>query len=309
MEDLQIAYYFGVIMIGFAAVAISGFWAFKTREVDLWNFCFVYTAFTFVLIVSVLKKYLSLNVEEYSPSNWYAVSGVYYIFNCSVVAALIHFLLGAYKIAHRRLISSIVLLTMLISIGLIYSPIGAVLDEDSKIIHLGAGFIAASIWYLLTFTFALAVGFVSLRHIWNTDRRNLILGLLIFALFGYGESLFNAPGGLRIHTASFGEEGVFLYSSIPYLLYGIFVIHYFLNFSPPTPIIADTLSESFLSAYGITDREREIIEKVIEGKSNAIIASELIISLATVKTHLHNIYSKTGVKSRFDLLAKVRSAK
>jgi ATP/maltotriose-dependent transcriptional regulator MalT len=93
------------------------------------------------------------------------------------------------------------------------------------------------------------------------------------------------------------------------MLYGFFIIRHFLNFAPPTPIEVDTLSESFLSAYGITDREQEIILKVVEGKSNATIASELFISLATVKTHLHNIYTKLGVESRFDLLAKVRSAK
>jgi ATP/maltotriose-dependent transcriptional regulator MalT len=69
----------------------------------------------------------------------------------------------------------------------------------------------------------------------------------------------------------------------------------------------DDLSQAFLSRYGITEREREIILKVIEGKSNADIASELFISLATVKTHLHNIYTKIGVESRFDLLARVRS--
>jgi DNA-binding NarL/FixJ family response regulator len=47
--------------------------------------------------------------------------------------------------------------------------------------------------------------------------------------------------------------------------------------------------------------------KVVQGKSNADIASELFISLATVKTHLHNIYRKIDVDSRFDLLARVRS--
>ena len=53
----------------------------------------------------------------------------------------------------------------------------------------------------------------------------------------------------------------------------------------------------FLAKYAITEREREIILKVAQGKSNADIASELVISLATVKTHLHNIFTKTGVDS------------
>ena len=69
----------------------------------------------------------------------------------------------------------------------------------------------------------------------------------------------------------------------------------------------DALPESFLTKYNITDREREIILKVVQGKSNADIASELFISLATVKTHLHNIYRKLDVDSRYDLLARVRT--
>jgi len=102
------------------------------------------------------------------------------------------------------------------------------------------------------------------------------------------------------------EDG-FLFSSIPYALYGIFLINYFLHYYHPNPMALDELSETFRSKYGITDREREIILKVMQGKSNADIAGELFISLATVKTHLHNIYGKIGVDSRYDLLARVRS--
>ena len=46
---------------------------------------------------------------------------------------------------------------------------------------------------------------------------------------------------------------------------------------------------------------------VMQGKSNEDIAGELVISLGTVKTHLHNIYKKAGIDSRYDLLAKARS--
>ena len=61
------------------------------------------------------------------------------------------------------------------------------------------------------------------------------------------------------------------------------------------------------SMEALTGREREIILKVVQGKSNLDIAGDLFVSVATVKAHLHNIYAKVGVDGRYDLLSKVRS--
>jgi DNA-binding CsgD family transcriptional regulator len=307
MEDLQIAYDLLVIMIGFAALSIAAFWAFKIRETDLRDFCILYALFTLVLVVLVLKKYLFLNVETYSARAWYFISGVEQLLSLAVIVATIHYFLGVYQVQSRKLITSGFLLLMLVCYGLIFSPIGAVLDADQKTIHFGIGFRIASGWYFASFTFLLVLGYGLLRRVWHTDKRNFIIGLLIFATVGYAETLTNLPQTLRTTEFAFSNEGKFLFSSIPYALYGIFVINYFLHYSLPAPMAMDDLSEAFLSRYGITDREREIILKVIQGKSNADIASELFISLATVKTHLHNIYKKIGVESRFDLLARVRS--
>ena len=308
MEDLQIAYYLGVIMVGLAALAIASFWAFKTKETDLRNFCFLYAAFTLVLILSVLRKYLFLNVEGYSPQAWYIISGIALLVDSIVIITFIYFVVGIYQAPFGRFVSAFFLITMLVSVGLIFSPLGATLDVDRKIIHFGIGMKVSSTWYFVSFTIAILIGIGSLRRVWNTNRRNFILGLMLFATVGYIETLLNFRETLQINEVIFGEQGGFLYSSIPYALYGIFLINHFLHLSPPTPIELGTVSESFLLTHGITDREREIILKLIEGKSNAVIARELFISLATVKTHLHNIYKKLGVESRFDLLAKVRSA-
>ena len=68
MEHLQIAYDLLVIMIGLAALSIVVFWAARTGEADLRDFSIVYTCFTLVLIVLVLKKYLSLNVDRVSTA-------------------------------------------------------------------------------------------------------------------------------------------------------------------------------------------------------------------------------------------------
>ena len=307
MEDIQIAYYLLVILIGCAALAIAVFWAIKTKESDLRNFCILYALFTLVLVLLVLKKYLFLNVETYSARSWYFISGVLMLVEFAVIVAAIHFLLGVYQIRFRRVISLAFLLMMLVCGVLIFSPIGTVLDVDAGTIHLGIGYQITAVGYFVSFTCMLALGYGPLRRVWGTDKRDFMIGFLVFATVGYVETLTSLPGALHTTMVTLSAEDGFLFSSIPYALYGIFLINYFLHYYHPTPLALDKLSETFLSKYGITDREREIILKVIQGKSNADIASELFISLATVKTHLHNIYTKIGVESRFDLLAKVRS--
>ena len=52
-------------------------------------------------------------------------------------------------------------------------------------------------------------------------------------------------------------------------------------------------------AHNLTQRELEIMEMLIAGYSNTIIAEKLYISPYTVKTHLYNIYKKIGVHHRF----------
>ena len=131
--------------------------------------------------------------------------------------------------------------------------------------------------------------------------------MLAFASVGYMESVLNLVSSIRTTSVVLTNERGFIYSSIPYVLYGVFLIVYFMRSPAFVPVANEEPTQEFLSKYGITDREREIILKVMQGKSNDDIARELVISLATVKTHLHNIYKKIGIDSRFDLLARVRS--
>jgi LuxR family maltose regulon positive regulatory protein len=45
---------------------------------------------------------------------------------------------------------------------------------------------------------------------------------------------------------------------------------------------------------------------VAAGKSNSRIASELFVSVGTVKTHLNNIYRKLNARSRTQAVARAR---
>jgi DNA-binding CsgD family transcriptional regulator len=57
----------------------------------------------------------------------------------------------------------------------------------------------------------------------------------------------------------------------------------------------------------LSRQERTIKTLILEGKSNKEIASELFISLSTVKTHITHIYGKLKVSSRQELLRKTRN--
>ena len=307
MEHLLIAYDILAILIGFIALFNTVSWALKTGQNDLGNFSIIYGLFTLMMVILVLKKYLFVNVAAYSIQTWYYISGVYHVIDYAVIMATLFYFLDAHQFRHGRRVAVVFLLGMLICDGLIFSPIGAVLDAENNIIWFKTGYKLAASWNAVAFTCAIALGYWLLARVWNTEKRTFTIGLLVFASVGYLESVFNLLSSIGATSAVLTNERGFIYSSIPYVLYGIFLIIYFMRSPAFAPVANEEPTQEFLSKYGITDREREIILKVMRGKSNEDIARELVISLATVKTHLHNIYKKIGIDSRYELLARVRS--
>lgn len=57
----------------------------------------------------------------------------------------------------------------------------------------------------------------------------------------------------------------------------------------------------------LTQRERQVLELLGHGLSNKAIASKLSVSLSTVKSHLHNTFSKLQVNCRADALCRIRN--
>jgi LuxR family maltose regulon positive regulatory protein len=59
----------------------------------------------------------------------------------------------------------------------------------------------------------------------------------------------------------------------------------------------------------LSERELEILRLIASGKSNRGIASELFVSVGTVKTHINNLYRKLDAHSRTQALARARELK
>lgn len=74
------------------------------------------------------------------------------------------------------------------------------------------------------------------------------------------------------------------------------------------PVVTGQVIERFAQVGGgavrserlddITEREREVLEKLARGMSNAEIAEALFVGETTVKTHVSNLLSKLGLRDR-----------
>jgi DNA-binding CsgD family transcriptional regulator len=121
---------------------------------------------------------------------------------------------------------------------------------------------------------------------------------------------FFGPVGLD-HQLSIGFDGP------PGRLLGIWASRARRDFSEDELILAELL-RPHLSAgeiavrraaarAALTRREREVLDLVATGATNAAVAEALTVSRATVKKHLDNIYEKLGVGSRAAAADRARS--
>jgi DNA-binding CsgD family transcriptional regulator len=69
------------------------------------------------------------------------------------------------------------------------------------------------------------------------------------------------------------------------------------------PAPRSSVLDGLLRAYGLSEREREIVRHAIRGETNREIATRLHLSPWTVQDHLKMAFEKTGARSRGALAA------
>ena len=74
-----------------------------------------------------------------------------------------------------------------------------------------------------------------------------------------------------------------------------------------SPMVRDRLqTRDRTPRSSLTPRELEVLQLVAGGASNREIGQQLMLSEATVKSHLVHIYDKLGVRSRTSAVASAR---
>lgn len=148
---------------------------------------------------------------------------------------------------------------------------------------------------------------------YKTFRRILVYMLVVSCLILLEDSLViflrdvYTQLGLKINNRNWSENLLFLGLACFFIKYTVVVLEdmevHLLGPMEPETLSQRKPGEAFGLVYGLTERECQILELLLEGKSQQDICDELTIALGTVKTHIHNIYQKMDVTKRGQLMA------
>ncbi|MFA0288918.1 response regulator transcription factor, partial [Vibrio sp. 10N.222.45.F7] len=69
----------------------------------------------------------------------------------------------------------------------------------------------------------------------------------------------------------------------------------------------ESACENIVNYKELTKKERDTCSLILKGLSNSQIASQQHVSINTVKTHSSNLLRKLNLRSRYELLAQVKS--
>lgn len=142
------------------------------------------------------------------------------------------------------------------------------------------------------------------------DGRRLCRSLaLLFAFQFLGTALGQAVVGLSGDHSFLGVVLLVDLVATAMVLMGAMVLSYGSGFAgpaatpaEPAPVTRDERLDEFARTFHLSGREREVLGFWVSGHDSAFIEQELTISKHTVKTHIQNIYAKTGAKNKQELI-------
>ncbi len=100
----------------------------------------------------------------------------------------------------------------------------------------------------------------------------------------------------------------FLVLLLVFCVFFISNMYRFFRKSFPLQVYKNFNLDAIVSRFDISKREKEILELLLQGKSNKDIGGKLFISESTVKKHVYSIYKKLGVKNRLQIVSLLQES-
>lgn len=167
---------------------------------------------------------------------------------------------------------------------------------------LGSNVAGETVMWMLAYLF---LGFWSVYRILVFSDISDEFGLPAFAVLGLLVGRLGEAAG-TLGASVFTETPLVVLSGIVFVLViALFLILYQKLYSPAkSPEEAEKCQQiEYVTRFGLTAREQQIFSFILLGMSNMEIAGALYISESTVKFHVGNIFKKTGLVSRLELIS------
>jgi len=266
--------------------------------------------FNLLIVFGIAFRYAELHLIEVLSAGWMQALGLTVLDLMAVLKLCFVYAfleMNAQLTGHRYRdrFKRVYWMISIIAVGLLItlSFTALLIELSSTVFSLHAGLE----WLILS---AIFIGiFQQLFRSFNLTHRRIKIASLVFS--GVHVMVFSAVTvsvalGSLLGTSQ--PSSLPLFNSLTMFFYNALLVAWAYRYIPVLEPVLERESTARrdighqLERFGITHREREVIELICQGKSNQEIADALFISLQTVKDHNYNIYQKTGVKNRVGLV-------
>jgi len=296
--------YFFLLSAGVVCLAIALYLYLKIRSRYLFHFLTYFSAFTlFVFSYLVVLTYINANLAQVRFYILLPVLAIVLLSYSLLLFSSLHFahFLVYEKTSIKRNVAEI-LTGVLAFVG---TGSSLVIDWDKGQVYqsksLGLIFSAALLFAVIGYSLALKL--YHAKHMDGERRRILVstsmMNLMVIPGFFIDVYL------LQTIRAPFFIPVYYVCSAILFLR--LFMKKHSADLASARSVDDSKMLGPYLARTGISAREREVISLLMRGYSNRKIAGQLFISLSTVKTHIKNIFQKLDVKSRFEIITKLKN--
>lgn len=306
--------YLLAFIIGFSTILYSIIYYIIERVVWLKYYIIFLFTFAILLFIRTIRLLTLLTLPSFVSNN---IFNSLYFFTLTVAMALMLYFIPAFLYRFLKLkwnVRTNVFYLILSVVYFILSIIG-ILTEFNIYIYSGVIFYI-SIFYLFI------IGFINYKNIEDKTIKFIVKVLGLITIFIYPILIYQ----LIIYRKNFMDiNSIDITLILFYIWWNIvmlgYLLWYFISIIKTKGIFnsENTIKENIIKDFkeendlnsasledvlNLTKREKQILSYLLSGKTNKEIGLILDISLNTVNNHVANIYYKSGVKNRVELVNK-----
>lgn len=308
--------YLIAFIIGFSTIFYSVIYYIIERITWLKYYIVFLFLFGFLLLIRAIKLLSFLAIPLFLSNS---IFNILYYFTLSVSMSLILYFIPAFLYRFLNLkwkVKENVLYLILSVIFFVLSILGIILNFNF--------YIVANIIFYFLILYLLILGFINYKNIKDKMMKLIvkILGLITISI--YPIMLYQL---ITINKNSLDIGSIDITLVLFYIWWNLvmlgFLLWYFINIvKNKNMFVNESLNNNSNDSKNIenennaikkelkeeiinlTKREKQILSYLLSGKTNKEVALILDISLNTVNNHVANIYDKSGVKNRVELVNK-----